>query len=50
MTTYTCTACGLQVTVEDTISPENLIAIKACLCDAPVTAEMSASMEGSGGM
>lgn len=50
MTTYTCTACGLQVVVEDTISPENLVAIKACLCEAPVTADMSADMAGTSSM
>lgn len=50
MTTYTCTQCGLQVVVEDKISPENLAAIKACGCNAPITAEMSADMAGAGGM
>lgn len=50
MTTYTCTQCGLQVVVEDTISPENLAAIKVCACEAPITAEMSADMAGTGGM
>ena len=50
MTEYTCTLCGLVVKVEDTVSPENLVAIKACGCDAPITASMSADMAGAGGM
>lgn len=50
MTTYTCTACGLKVVVEDTVSPENIAAIKACGCEAAITAEMSADMAGAGGM
>lgn len=50
MTRYTCTQCGLSVVVEDTVSPDNLLAIKACGCEAPVTADMSADMAGAGGM
>lgn len=50
MITYTCTKCGLQVVVDDAVSPENLAAIKACGCEAPITAEMSADMVGTGGM
>jgi hypothetical protein len=46
MTTYTCTKCGLQVVVEDTINPSDIRMIKACGCDAPITADMSADMAG----
>ena len=50
MTRYTCTQCGLSVVVEDEVSPENLQAIKACGCEAAITAEIFADMAGVGGM
>lgn len=50
MTTYTCTQCGLQVVVEDSVSEFDSKAIKACGCKAPVTASISADMAGAGGV
>jgi len=50
MTRYTCTQCGLTVVVDDAISPDNLAAIKACGCEAPIIAEIAADMAGTGGM
>ena len=42
MTAYVCSKCGLSVVV---ITDENLKTemVKACMCDAPVVADMSAT-------
>jgi len=41
---YQCSECGLGVIV----TPEKNI--KACDCEAPITCDMSATVEGRGGV
>lgn len=48
MTDYKCSACGLSVRLE-TDNEQNISLIKACLCDAPIIAEMVADCYGQGG-
>lgn len=45
MTQYQCSACGLAVIVLNQEKP-----IRACSCDAPITANMQAHAYGSGGV
>ena len=45
MSQYKCSKCGIAVIVIPNEEP-----IKPCKCDAPITAEASATTQGSGGV
>lgn len=42
---YACGGCGLAILILPDVAP-----IRACQCDAPIVANLTASLEGQGGI